>query len=290
MSNGLSQRYPVFEQLLSHQQSLSQQSLASLFEQDPQRAQHCFRQACGLNVDFSKNFVTEETLSLFETLLSQANFNDARSAMFNGDVVNHTEQRKVLHTALRSPKVNSEEEQAVHAALNKIEQFVDAIQSKQWRGFTGKPITDIVNIGIGGSDLGPRMVCQALAPFQQKQLRCHFVANIDGADLHLRLQHLNAEATLFIIASKSFSTLETLENGKTARTWLMKSGCANQDVGKHFVAITANNSKAVAFGIEDSNCFPMWDWVGGRYSLWSAIGLPIALSVGSKNYPCCKHY
>ena len=284
MHNGLSQRYSAFQSLQTHQQLFTTQKLTTLFDQDSQRANNFYKQAVGLGIDFSKNFITADTLSLFEQLLTQANFGELRAAMFNGEIVNHTEQRKVLHVALRSPNQHTEEEKAVHAALAKISDFVTAIHSQQWHGFSGKPITDVVNIGIGGSDLGPRMVCQALEPFQQDGLRCHFVANIDGADLHLQLKNLDPETTLFIIASKSFTTLETLENGKSARTWLMKSGCASQDVGKHFVAITANNEKAVAFGIEENNCFPMWDWVGGRYSLWSAIGLPIALSVGMDNF------
>ena len=284
MHNGLAKRYQAYQQLLNHQRNFQNLSLLELFNQDPQRANTLFVQACGLSIDFSKNYLNKDTLILFDHLLQESKFEQARAAMFQGDGINHTEQRKVLHVALRSPQQTTEEEQEVQAALKKIEQFAAAIHSKKWRGFSGKPISDIVNIGIGGSDLGPRMVCQALEPFQQDGLRCHFVANIDGADLHLCLKGLNPETTLFIIASKSFSTLETLENGKSARTWLMKSGCASQDVGKHFVAITANNEKAIAFGIEANNCFPMWDWVGGRYSLWSAIGLPIALSIGMENF------
>lgn len=282
-SQRLSQRYSCYSELIDHQRELASQPLLSLFT-DNNRVENFALTACGLNVDFSKNFITDKTFSLFEQVLQQAQFSQARDAMFAGEVVNNTEQRKVLHTALRSPNKHSEEEQAVHAALEKLDGFVNSIHSGQWRGFTGKKITDVVNIGIGGSDLGPRMVCQALAPFQKHGPDCHFVANIDGADIQLRLQDLSPETTLFIIASKSFSTLETLENGKTARTWLLQGGCASQDVGKHFVAITANNEKAMEFGIEAENCFPMWDWVGGRYSLWSAIGLPIALNIGMDNF------
>jgi glucose-6-phosphate isomerase len=284
MSNGLSQRYPSFKQLVNHQQTLANKTLLSLFAQDPHRTSKFTHSACGLGLDFSKNFIVDETLTIFNELLKESGFAQARAAMFAGEIINQTERRRVLHTALRSPYRQSDQEKAVHEALEKTASFVDSVHSGKWRGFTHTRITDVVNIGIGGSDLGPRMVCQSLAPFQVANLRCHFVANIDGADLHLRLQGLNPETTLFIIASKSFSTLETLENGKTARTWLMQAGCASQDVGKHFVAITTNLQQAVAFGIEGRNCFPIWDWVGGRYSLWSAIGLPIALSIGMDNF------
>ncbi len=284
MSNGLATRYSVFNQLIEHRQQLSSQSLLSLFDQDPKRAENFSRSASNLFLDLSKNHITEATLDLFEQLLDQADFQSHQAAMFNGEVINHTEQRKVLHTALRSPHQNTDEEKAVHQALTLMSSFVDSVHSGQWLGHTGKKITDIVNIGIGGSDLGPRMVCQALAPFQKSPTRSHFVANIDGADIDRCLTPLNPETTLFIIASKSFSTLETLENGKSARTWLMKSGCTSQDVSKHFVAITSNIEKAVEFGINADNCFPMWDWVGGRYSLWSAIGLPIALDIGMEKF------
>lgn len=284
MSNGLSQLYSAFNELEKHQQQLSSKTLLSLFAEDPQRAQTFSHQVCGLFFDFSKNHLTRSTLDLFEQVVEQADFKAKVDAMFNGEVINHTEKRKVLHTTLRSPHQNSEEEKAVHQALEKMSDFVDLVHDGKWRGHTGKKITDVVNIGIGGSDLGPRMVCQALRPFQNNTVRVHFVANIDGADIDQCLQNINPETTLFIIASKSFSTLETLENGKSARTWLLKSGCASQDIGKHFVAITSAVEKAVTFGIEADNCFPMWDWVGGRYSLWSAIGLPIALSVGMKNF------
>lgn len=284
MSQGLNNRYPVYSQLQSHQRQLASTHLLSLFEQNPGRAQHLTLQGAGLTIDFSKNFITAETFNLFQQLLDQANFADWREKLVSGELINHTEQRKVLHTTLRSPRQNTDEEKAVQAALTQIESFVERVHSQHWRGFSDKGITDVVNIGIGGSDLGPRMVYQALAPFHSGQIHCHFVANIDGADIQARLDKLNPETTLFIIASKSFSTLETLENGKTARTWMLQGGCSNQDIGKHFVAITSNIEKAVEFGIEQENCFPMWDWVGGRYSLWSAIGLPIALGVGMQHF------
>lgn len=283
MSNGLHSRYPVYAELIRHQQSFADRSLLSLFE-DKNRVNTFTPSACGLTLDISKHFVDSSTLDLFDQLIAQCDLSQARQSMFAGDVINHTEKRKVLHTTLRSPNTNTDEEKAVHQALTLMEKFVTAIHQKQWFGYKGKAITDVVNIGIGGSDLGPRMVCEALTPYKTGAIESHFVANIDGADIANCLAKLNPDTTLFIIASKSFSTLETLENGKTARTWLLQSGCTSQDVGKHFVAITANVEKAVEFGIEAENCFPMWDWVGGRYSLWSAIGLPIALSVGIDNF------
>lgn len=270
--------------MVEHRDEWQQRTLQSLFEEDATRARDFFIDACGLRLDYSKNHITERTVKLLTGIAAEAKLPSAIAAMFSGEKINQTEGRKVLHVALRSQQTNSEEEKAVHATLAKIEQFIEQIYSGEWRGFTNHAISDVVNIGIGGSDLGPRMATHALSPYHQQKVNVHFVANIDGADLWHCLRHLQPQSTLFIVASKSFTTLETLENALSARSWLLQHGCAERDIGKHFVAISSNIDKAVAFGIDADNIFPMWDWVGGRYSLWSAIGLPIALAIGMENF------
>ncbi|WOT04305.1 glucose-6-phosphate isomerase [Shewanella youngdeokensis] len=264
--------------------------MRELFKQQPQRFSQMSTKACGLFLDYSKNRASTETLSLLFDLAKESKIEEKVRAMFAGDVINNTEQRAVLHTALRAPKdkvikvdgVNIVTE--VHQTLDKMEKFVYSVTSGEWKGFTGKTITDVVSIGIGGSFLGPKIVSQALRPYWSGQLNCHFVANVDGTAITEKLKGLNAETTLFVMSSKSFGTQETLTNTLSAKEWFLTQGAMQSDVAKHFVAVSSNVTKATDFGIDASNIFPMWDWVGGRYSLWSAIGLPIALLVGMDNF------
>lgn len=233
--------------------------------------------------DFSKNYLGEETLALLLDLAQQQQLSPAIKAMFDGEKVNTTEQRASLHVALRQPAAASNHPE-VEATLGKMEDFVGNVRSGEWKGYSGKKITDVVNIGIGGSDLGPAMVTSALAPFANADIELHFVSNIDPSQLDNTLEKLETDTTLFIIASKSFNTLETYQNALAAREWFSQKNSDVADVSKHFVAITSNQQAALKFGIDEKNVFPLWDWVGGRFSLWSAIGLPIALAVGMDNF------
>ncbi|WP_285164678.1 glucose-6-phosphate isomerase [Shewanella goraebulensis] len=276
-------------------QQLSQNAAAlphmrELFAQNPSRFEQLSVKDCGLLLDYSKNRVDDETLSLLFKLAKEADLSNKIAAMFNGDIINNTEGRAVLHTALRSKP-----EQVIMAegnnivpeiqqTLAKMAQFVESVQQGEWKGYTGKTITDIVSIGIGGSFLGPKIVSQALRPYWVKGLNCHFVANVDASSICEKLKNLDAETTLFVMSSKSFGTQETLTNTLSAKEWFLANGGLQTDVAKHFVAVTSNVAKATEFGIDATNIFPMWDWVGGRYSLWSAIGLPIALLVGMDNF------
>ncbi|MEZ9819165.1 glucose-6-phosphate isomerase [Shewanella sp. 10N.286.45.A1] len=264
--------------------------MRELFKQQPQRFDDMSTKACGLLLDYSKNRASTETLSLLFALAKESKLEEKIKAMFAGDTINNTEQRAVLHTALRAPKdkvinvdgVNIVAE--VQQTLDKMESFVGSVTTGEWKGYTGKTITDVVSIGIGGSFLGPKIVSQALRPYWTGQLNCHFVANVDGTSITEKLKGLNAETTLFVMSSKSFGTQETLTNTLSAKDWFLAQGATQSDVAKHFVAVSSNVAKATEFGIDANNIFPMWDWVGGRYSLWSAIGLPIALLVGMDNF------
>ncbi|GGP40325.1 glucose-6-phosphate isomerase [Shewanella saliphila] len=264
--------------------------MRELFAQNPQRFEQMSVKACGLFLDYSKNRINDDTLELLFSLAKEANLTEKIAAMFNGDVINNTEHRAVLHTALRS---KAEQEiiaeganivPEVQQTLAKMAGFVESVQSGQWKGYTGKAITDVVSIGIGGSFLGPKIVSQALRPYWHAGLNCHFVANVDATSICEKLKGLNAETTLFVMSSKSFGTQETLTNTLSAKDWFLAQGATQQDIAKHFVAVTSNVAKATEFGMDANNIFPMWDWVGGRYSLWSAIGLPIALLVGMDNF------
>ncbi|QYJ78088.1 glucose-6-phosphate isomerase [Shewanella acanthi] len=264
--------------------------MRELFASDPARFNTMSLSACGLFLDYSKNRATAETLELLQTLANEVSLKDKIKAMFTGEIINTTEKRAVLHTALRSTTEQSIVAEGqdivpeVHQTLEKMQQFVTAVSSGQWKGYTGKAITDIVSIGIGGSFLGPKIVSQALRPYWNTGLNCHFVANVDGTSISEKLKPLDPETTLFIMSSKSFGTQETLTNTLTAKAWFLAKGGSQSDVAKHFVAVTSNVAKATEFGIDAKNIFPMWDWVGGRYSLWSAIGLPIALLIGMDNF------
>ncbi|WP_346839120.1 glucose-6-phosphate isomerase [Microbulbifer sp. SAOS-129_SWC] len=270
--------------LQAHQQQ-HKWSLRELFATQADRAVQFSTAAAGLQLDYSKNHLRDDTLQLLLEYAAEIDLSQQIADLFAGANINNTEHRPALHTALRfQGEPRNEHEQAVAACRGQMRRFCEQIHSGSWHGFTGKPIHHIVNIGIGGSDLGPRMVVEALRPWQRDDIRVHFVANIDGADLSDTLAALPAENTLFIVASKSFSTLETRQNALSARQWMLEAGCSDKDLAKHFVAVSSNIVAAQDFGIAAENIFPMWDWVGGRYSLWSAIGLPIALACGYDTY------
>ena len=279
----------VFQKLKKHAKKAGKWSLKELFRNDPGRFPAMTLTAGGLFLDFSKNFLTKETLSLLLELAKECDLEKIRDRMFEGDKINTAEHRAVLHTALRAPryeKVLVDGKNVIpdiQAVLDQMRRFSEKIHSGEWKGFTGKPITDIVNIGIGGSDVGPRMVCQAMRPFHIKELNVHFVANVDGHDLDMVLNRIRPETTLFIIASKTFTTLETMLNAHSARSWFLNHGTI-RDIQKHFVAISTNREAVEKFGIHHDNLFPFWDWVGGRYSVWSAIGLPVVLAIGYNHF------
>ena len=274
-----------YQALQSHAQDAQQWQMRDLFAQDPQRFERLSAEAAGLFLDYSKNRLDGRTLALLANLARERGVEQLRDAMFNGDKINLTEQRAVLHTALRAPKdkqitVDGQDITAdVHAVLARVKTFSDAVRNGSWLGHTGKEITDIVNIGIGGSDLGPKMVCLALRQFAHPRLTMHFVSNVDGHDMDAALARVNPETTLFIIASKTFTTAETMMNANTARSWFLKHA-SEEALARHFVAVSTNVEAIKKFGIDPDNMFPFWDWVGGRYSVWSAIGLPVALCVG----------
>ncbi len=258
-----------------------QATLSELFKQHPERTSTFSLEAAGLFLDYSKNQLTSETIGLLLNVAHACQLPTAIRDLLNGAPINNTEQRPALHTALRFHGVaTSAEEKLVAETLKKMEAIVDKIHRGKWTGFNDQAITDVVNIGIGGSDLGPRMICEALKPYHHPSVRVHFVANVDESDLEDTLQGLTPATTLFIVASKSFTTMETLENATSARRWLTSNGCGLDRLHQHFIAISARPDKAESFGIARTNILPMWDWVGGRYSLWSAIGLPIALTIG----------
>ncbi len=281
-------QHPTWSKLAENSAQLPH--MRTLFEADAERFDNMSLSACGLFLDYSKNRANSETLELLFTLAKDNNLAAKIRAMFNGEQINNTEKRAVLHTALRANKnqeilVNGKDVVAeVKQTQAQMAKFVESITSGQWKGYTGKTITDIVSIGIGGSFLGPKIVTQALRPYWNKSLKCHFVANVDASSLCEKLRLVEPETTLFIMSSKSFGTQETLTNTLSAKAWFIENGGAQEDVAKHFVAITSNVAKATEFGIDAANIFPMWDWVGGRYSLWSAIGLPIALLIGMDNF------
>lgn len=278
----------TWQALSAHSQDIPH--MRELFAADPARFSNMSLSTCGLFLDYSKNRATPETLNLLLTLAQEAKLDAKIKAMFAGDIINTTEKRAVLHTALRSTadqSITAEGQDIVpevQQTLNKMQQFVTSVTSGQWKGYTGKAITDIVSIGIGGSFLGPKIVSQALRPYWITGINCHFVANVDGTSISEKLKLLDPETTLFIMSSKSFGTQETLTNTLTAKAWFLAKGGSQSDVAKHFAAVTSNVAKATDFGIDADNIFPMWDWVGGRYSLWSAIGLPIALLIGMDNF------
>ena len=272
--------------LQRHAETMAGQHLRDLFAADPDRFARFSLRFDDLLLDYSKNRITAETLRLLLDLARQADLEGWRERMFAGARINTTEDRAVLHIALRNRSnrkvlVDGQDVMpAVNAVLAQIADFSERVRGGAWRGHTGATITDLVNIGIGGSDLGPLMVCEALKPYQRPDLRPHFVSNVDGAHLAHTLAGLDPARTLFIVASKTFTTQETMTNAASARAWLVERLGDQSAVGRHFVAVSTNAEAVAAFGIDPANMFIFWDWVGGRYSLWSAIGLPIALAVG----------
>lgn len=278
----------AWQELMQHFAEMQHASMKDMFASDKERTAKFNIQWNDFIVDYSKNIINEKTLQLLQDLAQQANLKGAVEAYFGGDAINRTEGRAVLHTALRAPQnadikvdgVNVMPE--VYSVKNKIKQFCDAIISGSKTGYTGKAFTDVVNIGIGGSDLGPAMVVESLK-FYKNQLNVRFISNVDGDHVMESLKGLNPETTLFVIASKTFTTQETLSNAETVRAWFLQSA-KQEDVAKHFVAVSTNIQKVTEFGIAEDNIFPMWDWVGGRFSLWSAVGLTIALAVGFDNF------
>ncbi|MFA9217191.1 MAG: glucose-6-phosphate isomerase [Sphingomonadaceae bacterium] len=274
-----------FQALESHAASARNWQLRQLFAADAQRFPKLTVDAAGLFLDYSKNRLDTSTIALLLDLARERGVEAKRDAMFAGEKINLTEQRAVLHTALRLPRdkqltVDGQNITAdVHAVLDRMRDFTDRVRSGAWLGHSGKAITDIVNIGIGGSDLGPKMAVLALRSYAHPRLTMHFVSNVDGHDMDAVLEHVDPETTLFIVASKTFVTAETMLNAGTARAWFLRSA-KEEDLARHFVAVSTNTEAVRAFGIDPENMFPFWDWVGGRYSVWSAIGLSVALTVG----------
>lgn len=280
----------VWAKLHQHQRATRHMHMRELFETDSVRFQRFSLELDGLLLDYSKNRITERTMELLFELAETAELKHWIGRLFDGDKINVSEGRAVLHTALRAPARGSsimldgvDVLVDIHAVLARLKQFSEAVRQGEWRGYTGKPITDIVNLGIGGSDLGPLVVAEALKPLASKSLALHFVSNVDGQHIAQTLESLNPETTLFIVASKSFSTPETLLNAQAARTWFLQYASADE-IRRHFVAVSTNVEAVSQFGIDPDNMFPLWDWVGGRYSVWSAIGLPVMLSIGYDHF------
>ncbi len=281
---------PAFQRLHARHAETRGTTMRTQFASEPDRFQQFSMQAAGLTLDYSKNRIDTTTLSLLFELARERGVEAHRNKLFAGEKINTTEQRAVLHTALRAPadhdtlRLDGQDVGAdVQAVLMRMQAFSEQVRSGDWTGRDGRAITDIVNIGIGGSYLGPKMVCQALRSFAHSRLTCHFVSNVDGHDLAAILGRIDPATTLFIIASKTFTTAETMMNAHSARNWFLQSGSAD-DLAKHFVAVSTNVAGVTAFGIDPVNMFPFWDWVGGRYSIWSAIGLSVVLLVGFTNF------
>lgn len=281
---------PAWQALQRHRAEMAGFSMREAFAGDAQRFQRFSLNSCGLLLDYSKNLIEPRTLELLVQLAEQAGLGESIAALFSGEQVNASERRAALHTALRSPVGRRLLVEGVdiipqvHRVLNQVTELAGRIHSGLWRGYSEKPITEVVNIGIGGSFLGPQLVSEALRPFTQRGVRCHYLANIDGSEFRELTARLDPQTTLFIVSSKSFGTLETLKNTLAARDWYLAMGGPENLLHRHFVAVTSNRTAAIEFGISEENIFPMWDWVGGRYSLWSAIGLPIALAIGVSNF------
>ncbi|MFJ8729505.1 glucose-6-phosphate isomerase [Streptomyces bauhiniae] len=283
-------RTPEWAALEEHREGFGGTSLRELFAADPERGRTYTVQVGDLYIDYSKQLVDAEALRLLRELAVATDVFGQRDAMFRGDRINTTEDRAVLHTALRAPRdavieVDGENVvPAVHAVLDKMSGFADRVRSGEWTGHTGKRIRNIVNIGIGGSDLGPAMAFEALRPFTDRDLTVRFVSNVDGADLHEAVRDLDPAETLFIVASKTFTTIETITNATSARTWLLDALGDDKAVAKHFVALSTNAEKVTGFGIDADNMFEFWDWVGGRYSFDSAIGLSLMIAIGPEKF------
>jgi glucose-6-phosphate isomerase len=278
----------AWKKLQAHFETMKNVQMQQLFANEPARAEKMHLQWNDFLVDYSKNIISDETISLLQELANEVQLKDAITKYFDGDLINQTENRAVLHTALRAKENASVQVDGVnvmpeiYSVKNKIKNFSNEIISGQRKGFSGKPFTDVVNIGIGGSDLGPAMIVEALQ-YYKNDLNVHFVSNVDGDHVNEIIKKINPETTLFVIVSKTFTTQETLSNAETIRSWFLQSA-TQEDVAKHFVAVSTNIQKVTEFGINPENIFPMWDWVGGRFSLWSAVGLSISLAVGFDHF------
>jgi glucose-6-phosphate isomerase len=286
----LSER-PAWKALQAHSQQMQGKNLKQLFADDPARGERFTIETGGIYLDYSKNRITDETLKLLIQLAEESGLRARIDAMFRGEKINITENRAVLHVALRAPKSESivvdgeDVVPAVHAVLDKMAAFADRVRSGAWKGHTGKRIRNVINIGIGGSDLGPVMAYEALKYYSQRDITFRFVSNVDGTDFAEAVRDLNAEETLFLVASKTFTTLETMTNAHSARDWSLAGlGGDEKAVARHFVAISTNAKEVARFGIDTANMFEFWDWVGGRYSMDSAIGLSTMVAIGPENF------
>jgi glucose-6-phosphate isomerase len=281
---------PAWQALEKHSAAMRDVHMRDLFAKDPGRAAQFSVEAEGVFLDYSKNRITAETVSLLLDLARQSGLQEKREAMFTGAKINLTEDRSVLHVALRAPKTEKilsdgvDVVPEVHAVLDKMAAFSNKVRSGEWKGFTGKRVKNVVNIGIGGSDLGPVMAYEALRHYTQRDINCRFVSNVDGTDFAEATRDLNADETLFIVSSKTFTTLETMTNAKSARDWALKSLKDEKAIAKHFVAVSTNATEVSKFGIDTANMFGFWDWVGGRYSMDSAIGLSSMIAIGPDNF------
>jgi glucose-6-phosphate isomerase len=281
---------PACAKLLAHHRGLAPRHLRELFAQDPERADRFSAQAAGIHLDYSKNRITDETLALLLSLARESQLEQRREAMFAGEHINVSEDRSVLHVALRMPRSASlvvdgaDVVREVHEVLDAMSVFARRVRSGEWLGHTGKPIRNVINVGIGGSDLGPVMAYEALRHYSQRDLDMRFVSNVDATDLVEATRDLSAEETLFIISSKTFGTLETLTNGTSARRWVIEQLGDDAAVAKHFVAVSTNAQRVQEFGIDTANMFGFWDWVGGRYSMDSAIGLSTMVAIGPEHF------
>ncbi|MFL6207983.1 MAG: glucose-6-phosphate isomerase [Pyrinomonadaceae bacterium] len=281
---------PAWQALVAHYDEVAPRHMRDLFKEDPQRFEKFSVSFKDILLDYSKNRITDETMRLLFELARAAKLQEWTERMFNGEKINITEDRAVLHVALRNRSNRpimvdgADVMPEVNKVLAHIREFTEAVRDGQWTGYTGKRITDVVNIGIGGSDLGPVMATEALKPYGKQDLRVHFVSNIDGTHIVETTKNLDPETTLFIVASKTFTTQETITNAHSARAWFLKTANDEAAIAKHFVALSTNAKEVAKFGIDTKNMFEFWDWVGGRYSLWSAIGLSIALYIGMDNF------
>lgn len=279
-----------WQALSTHAKDMKQQHMSDLFKQNTQRFEQFSIKLAPFLLDYSKNLISEQTMSKLFDLAKECNIEDWREKMFSGERINTTEDRSVLHVALRnrsqSPMMldGKDINTNVQQALNQMKSFSDKVRQGLWKGYSGKRITDVVNIGVGGSNLGPQMVTEALKQYSDQSVNVHYVSNVDGTQIANVLRPLNPEKTLFIVSSKTFTTTETMTNAKTAMKWLVSASFDESSIAKHFVAVSSNKKNATEFGIKEENIFDMWDWVGGRFSLWSAIGLPIAIDLGFERF------
>src|SRR5882757_10251296 len=281
----------AWKDLGTHYKKIQDKHLRDLFAKDPKRGTRFATEVLGLYFDYSKNRITDETVKLLIRLAGESGLRERIDAMFRGEKINITENRAVLHVALRAPRnasivVDGENVvPKVHAVLDRMTSFANRLRSGEWKGHTGKRIRNVINIGIGGSDLGPVMAYEALKYYSDRSITFRFVSNVDGTDFAEAVRDLDTSETLFIISSKTFTTLETMTNAQTARAWLLAGlGGDEKAIAKHFVAVSTNDAEVTKFGIDTANMFEFWDWVGGRYSMCSAIGLSIALSLGYDNF------